>query len=201
MAFASRKDSMAQAVASSTDELLSQLAASEIDRLLAEADGNAAPGDEKSSKQSATAVADPLPGGKIPAADCEAVANGTERAALLQAAGFESAEATAVKEILSPKEVVPREAPPVEDERSAVLHAAGFESPGEIGLESKELIGDASDEKYSDHLPFYLKPLIWINVPLDSAPEIVRQMMGKVGVVTLINAIAVLTYVFFFRKH
>jgi len=68
-------------------------------------------------------------------------------------------------------------------------------------LESKDLLGDASDEACSDHLPFYLKPLVWINVPLDSSPAIVRQMLGKVGVVTLINAIAVLAYVFFFRKH
>ena len=41
---------MAQAAASNTDELLSQLASSEIDRLLAEADGNPAPDDEKTQK-------------------------------------------------------------------------------------------------------------------------------------------------------
>jgi hypothetical protein len=194
---------MAQAVASSTDELLSQLAASEIDRLLAEADGNSAP-DEKASKALAAEVEASLPESSFPA-DSDAKASGSERAALLQAAGFESAEATAVmKENSSSQDAGPKDPTPVEDERSAVLHAAGFESPAEMGLESKELIGEvdeAGSSKLSDHLPFYLKPLVWINVPLDSAPEIVRQMLGKVGVVTLINAIAVLTYVIFFRKH
>src|ERR1700679_1855800 len=112
---------MAQAVASSTDELLSQLAASEIDRLLAEADGNSAPDEEKASKALAAEVEASLPESSFPADDSDAKANGSERAALLQAAGFESAEATAVKKENSPpQDAGAKDTSPVEDERSAV---------------------------------------------------------------------------------
>ena len=87
---------MAQAATANTDELLSQLASSEIDRLLAEADGNPAPHNEKPSQDSQ-------------------VANGSERAALLEAAGFESSAPAPAPPANDP----PTEnAPPVEDERA-----------------------------------------------------------------------------------
>jgi hypothetical protein len=170
---------MAQAATANTDELLSQLASSEIDRLLAEADGNPAPRNEKPSQDS-----------QVP--------NGSERAALLEAAGFESSTpAPAPPAIESPAEA----APPVEDERAALLHAAGFESPIDMGLGATANPDEVADVQESDHLPIYLKPLVWINAPLDSCPSVIRPMLGKVGVVTLLNALAVLTYVIFFRKH
>jgi hypothetical protein len=170
---------MAQAATANTDELLSQLASSEIDRLLAEADGNPAPRNEKPSQDSS-------------------VANGSERAALLEAAGFESSDpAPAPPPAESPADA----APPMEDERAALLHAAGFESPTDMELQPKtNPVGDDGPQD-PDHLPIYLKPLVWINAPLDSCPSVIRPMLGKVGIVTLLNALAVLTYVVFFRKH
>jgi hypothetical protein len=170
---------MAQAATENTDELLSQLASSEIDRLLAEADGNPAPTDAKPSQDSS-------------------VANGSERAALLEAAGFESnAPAPAPPPADSPADA----APPMEDERAALLHAAGFESPTDLGLQAKTNPAEDADAQDPDHLPIYLKPLVWINAPLDACPPVIRPMLGKVGIVTLLNALAVLTYVIFFRKH
>jgi hypothetical protein len=168
---------MAQAATENTDELLSQLASSEIDRLLAEADGNPAPTDAKPSQDST-------------------VANGSERAALLEAAGFES-NAPAPSPADSPADA----APPMEDERAALLHAAGFESPTDLGLPPKTIPVDDAEAQDPDHLPIYLKPLVWINAPLDACPPVIRPMLGKVGIVTLLNALAVLTYVIFFRKH
>ena len=50
-------------------------------------------------------------------------------------------------------------------------------------------------------MPIYLKPLVWINSPLESYPSVLKKMLGSAGIVTLLNAIAVLTYVLFFRKH
>jgi hypothetical protein len=167
---------MAQAATANTDELLSQLASSEIDRLLAEADGNPAPPEKKIAEQTPS---------KEPPPDPEPAAKGSERAALLQAAGFESTTATP-------------DAPPIEDERAALLHAAGFESPEEMGFHPKT--NTAGESSRPERLPVYLKPLIWINAPLDACPSVVRQMLGKVGIVTLFNALAVLAYVFFFRK-
>jgi hypothetical protein len=170
---------MAQAATANTDELLSQLASSEIDRLLAEADGNPAPTDAKPSQDSP-------------------VTNGSERAALLEAAGFETSDpAPAPPPTDSPADT----APPIGDERAALLHAAGFESPTDMGLQTKANPADDADAQDPDHLPIYLKPLIWINAPLDSCPSVIRPMLGKVGIVTLLNALAVLAYVIFFRKH
>ena len=74
----------------------------------------------------------------------------------------------------------------MEDERSAVLHAAGFESPTEMGLGIHRNSGDAvrrqdprpsadlSEAAGLDQRPRWTHP-----------PEIVRQMLGKVGIVTL----------------
>jgi hypothetical protein len=168
---------MAQAATANTDELLSQLASSEIDRLLAEADGNPAPvGDRRSTDA-------PAP-------------TGSERTALLEAAGFESPTSPA------PAGDAPAAAPvEIEDERAALLQAAGFESPGDIeNLHNSDAAAEAKSVD-PNHVPFYLKPLVWINLPLEHCPEIIRPMMGKVGLVTLFNALAVLSYVIFFRKH
>lgn len=48
--------------------------------------------------------------------------------------------------------------------------------------------------------PLYLRLLKWINTPLEWCSESARQVMGKVAIFTLINALAVLAYVLFFRK-
>jgi hypothetical protein len=177
---------MAQAATATanTDELLSQLASSEIDRLLAEADGNPAPAEKKPAKGSA-----PVTTFENAAPSPDAIPEGNERAALLQAAGFDS------KEIAPPAPAVPHE-----DERSALLQAAGFESSEELPDQPKPR-NNATHKKELRPIPVFLKPLVWINAPLDDYPEVVRQVMGKVGIVTLLNALAVLTYVIFFRKH
>lgn len=45
----------------------------------------------------------------------------------------------------------------------------------------------------------YLRVLEWMNAPLDWCSESARHMLGKVAIFTLINAVAVLAYVLFFR--
>jgi hypothetical protein len=50
-------------------------------------------------------------------------------------------------------------------------------------------------------LPLFLRPLEWINAPLDAFPESVRNLVGKVAILTTINALSILAYVFFFRRH
>jgi len=180
---------MAQAPAANpTDDLLSQLAASEIDRLLAEAD-------------KATVVADPAPVAPIadelepaqapqssptPAASSDTVTEGSEKDALLKAAGFESADHESADACTGDQ--------PSGDERSALLKAAGFES-----IEDAVAIKSLDDAERP--LPVYFKPLVWINAPLASCPEKTRQALGKIGIVTFVNALAVLTYLFIRHKH
>lgn len=52
-----------------------------------------------------------------------------------------------------------------------------------------------------ESLPIYLKPLEWLNAPFDLLPDAVRDVIGKVALLTLFNAVAVLLYVFLIRKH
>jgi hypothetical protein len=66
-------------------------------------------------------------------------------------------------------------------------------SPTQIDL------GDSAETRR--RLPLILRPLVWINAPLDPWPERLRDVIGKIGVMTLINALAVIAYVLLFRHH
>jgi hypothetical protein len=48
-------------------------------------------------------------------------------------------------------------------------------------------------------LPAYLRPLEWLNAPLDAMSESARDALGKAAILTLVNAVAVLLYVLIFR--
>ena len=56
-------------------------------------------------------------------------------------------------------------------------------------------------ESYPTALAWYLRPLEWLNLPMQSLPAGVREAVGKIALLTLFNALAVLIYVFVFRKH
>jgi hypothetical protein len=179
---------MAQATANSADELLSQLASSEIDRLLSESEGNP--------------PAPATPAAAEVAASAEVVTEGSERAALLEAAGFESPNPAPAEPVKPEPPAAP--ALPMEDERAALLKAAGFESadaPAANPPAANPPAANPQAVQNADHVPIYLKPLVWINAPLDACPAIVRKMLGSAGIVTLVNALAILTYVCLFRRR
>jgi len=189
---------MAQAPAANpTDDLLSQLAASEIDRLLAESDKPSQP------EKPAPAVAAPEPA-PVSTPPTEAITDGPERQALLKAAGFESNDK-------SPSDKPAADAgsgdQPSGDERSALLKAAGFESVEDALNSSDPLPAPAADaeikpnDAFEKPLPIYLKPLVWINAPLESCSEKTRHILGTIGIATFVNALAVLTYLFIHHKH
>ena len=46
-----------------------------------------------------------------------------------------------------------------------------------------------------------IKPLEWMNTPWGGVPDQWRDMVGKIALLTLFNALAVLVYVFLFRHH
>ncbi|HEX3355680.1 MAG TPA: hypothetical protein VHS31_01770 [Tepidisphaeraceae bacterium] len=50
-------------------------------------------------------------------------------------------------------------------------------------------------------VPFYLKPLVWLNAPMMLLPDALRDAVGKIAILTLVNAVAVYAYVMLFRKH
>lgn len=59
----------------------------------------------------------------------------------------------------------------------------------------------AADLLTDEHIPIYLKPLVWLNAPLEMLPEGLRDALGKIAILTLANAVAVFAYVVLFRKH
>lgn len=65
-----------------------------------------------------------------------------------------------------------------------------------------EAHADLSDiDNLPPAVPIYLKPLVWFNAPFAAMSESKRESLGKIAVVTTINAIAVLLYVLIFRSH
>jgi hypothetical protein len=140
----------------------------------------------------------------------DAAPQGEERAALLEAAGFENAPApaapaaapapvaaaapaAAVTAAPPPSPAAAVDAPAVTNasEKNAVLSAAGFETD-KAGAKSS--LAEKS-------VTILIKPLEWMNAPIEFAPVAVRAAIGRAGIVTLINAILVLGYVLIFRKH
>ncbi|MGB7158608.1 MAG: hypothetical protein WBD40_11115 [Tepidisphaeraceae bacterium] len=71
--------------------------------------------------------------------------------------------------------------------------ADALPGPGEL----KALAAPVEDDR---PLPVYLKPLEWMNAPLNFLPQGARDVLGQIAILTLVNAIAVLIYVFVFRK-
>ena len=88
-----------------------------------------------------------------------------------------------------------RSALEIPPEQIAIAAPPGVEAPL-FSLEENAAAEDADRP-----LPFYLKPLAWLNAPLESLPEGVRDGIGKIALLTLFNAVAVLIYVLVFRKR
>jgi len=92
----------------------------------------------------------------------------------------------------------------VDDELSAAaaskvpLGAAAPEASPEIS--SKELDAVLGLDEDDAPLPLLLRPLEWLNAPLAACPQGVRDTIGKAAIITMINALAVLVYVAFFRR-
>jgi hypothetical protein len=85
-----------------------------------------------------------------------------------------------------------RELAAAEAERAALVRAKPIQST------QVDLLSDVGDDR---ELPVVLKPLAWLSAPLDAFPDEVRETLGKIAILTLVNAVAVLAYVMLFRRH
>jgi hypothetical protein len=79
-----------------------------------------------------------------------------------------------------------------------VLSADAMEAVGQA-MASPPPAERVAKVRRGDSIPFYLLPLVWINAPLAKYSDDVRDMIGKIAITTLINAMAVLIYVLLFR--
>ena len=194
----------------STDDLLSQLAGEEIDRLLAEADadqpavtrapfhvGPPAEGEDEAPVPAAAAVTPtnesvPAPTAKGSPAEAEVAA---EMDALFSAAAAKDAELENAAAQVIADAAVQAESETTAAERAGLQVPAGVAAPADAAPAP----GAAEDDD-DRPLPLYLRPLEWINAPLALLPEGVRDFVGKAAIVTLVNAAVILAYVLIARR-
>lgn len=81
-------------------------------------------------------------------------------------------------------------------ERAALDAALG---PAAATLAADDLTTGSEDDDAP--LPFYLQPIEWLNACFDALPEALLEAAGKIAILTMVNAVAVLLYVLFFRHH
>ena len=78
------------------------------------------------------------------------------------------------------------------DEDLDALLAGSFEDAPAADDEAP--VADAAARPTRDGVPVYLKPLVWMNRPLDRSPA-ARDLVGKIALLTLLNAGGLLVYV------
>lgn len=214
------KDKSAGAAPGSADDLLSQLAGEEIDRLLAEADTR--PGD------AATPAGPSLPGDP---SQLEELFNP------LPASGTHSKESspsasvsTATLELPTPSPAAsePRApiSPPIDsvpnspaaepmpvgpgaatiDQPTSAAERAALAPPAEIhDPPSADRACATATDDLSDDLPprpsVLLRGLELLNAPFNACPDVIRDLLGKLAILTAMNALGVLIYVLLFRHR
>jgi hypothetical protein len=176
------------------DDLLSELAGAEIDRMLAAADVEPDP------------VIPPPPAVAPPVEIPPAVV--AEVAVPAPVGPIETAKVETSKVEAAPEPGAPAPPPAATEPTSArvanadlaavLAEAAADRKPsGELDLGTPIGGGRLTDWLTS----LLVRPLALLNAPLEVLPDTVRDMVGKVAVVTLVNSIAVITYVVIFRHH
>jgi hypothetical protein len=170
--------------APSADELLAQMAGDEIDRLLAEADnGSPTVAPPIAEIPAVAAIAEPtvvVPG--EPTATPAAVPETPKEPEA--PATVSSVDAVAVAETPAPQ------APPVE---SHAVEPAAVAAPA--------LQHHPEDDEASQSFPALVKLLDVLCSPMESLPSGMLSAIGKIAIVTLVNATGLLVYVKFFRHH
>jgi hypothetical protein len=220
----------ALATPGSADDLLSRLAGEEIDRMLAEADAPAAGDERASQDQapdrapdSAAASAAPpaLTDADLHAALSQAQADVTAPPAvqpglaathappppMRQSGASDSAikpaqplSGAALIDQAKPLGAAAPEEPTSAEERAALTTIQAIaESVKKDQVLSKS--GPASEVDAPDARdPIYIRLLELLNAPLKACPDGVRDALGKVAILTLMNSVGVLVYLLLFRR-
>lgn len=214
--------------ANNADDLLAQLAGEEVDRLLSEADvlpsadplhpanidlpaQPAAPAEQEPSLDQ---LFDQFDGPQPPPSDAPAASieeSITQRAQdLIEQARLEAGQQVE----LDPASTEPSAAADLAAEMEAdeQAHLAAMLRINTVAPQATALIDEAqveaaAAEQQADPsaieqpTPLVVRLLEWINSPLANLSERARQAVGKVALVTTVNALAVLLYVLIFRRH
>jgi len=213
------------ATVANTDDLLAQLAGEEIDRLLAE---NDSAGDESSQAEAVAPVA-PAAEGASAAKAAPANANSTVDAQLGDlfaslgidgtspethpgpslAGGTTGSEANSFASAATPSAPLTDDAAAksaadsdlAEDATSAAERGALDASevmPAPPAAASRPTV---TARQHRPEFPPILLPVRWLSAPLDGFSDDVRDTIGKIAILTTVNAVAILVYVLFVRGH
>lgn len=183
----------AESGVASTDDLLAQMAGEEIDRLLAEQEGEHLAAPAAPVRVPAPSSV-PSPAGPAKPADKEQLHD------YLGGLSSDSnpgpvAVATLAEPVKSPSAAAKTTAELLDEELAADEARAALSS--KHFRESAEPGGSAAGAV----VPVSLRVLAWISSPLEACPDHVREAIGKVAIVTVVNAVAILAYALFFRAH
>lgn len=183
----------AESGVASTDDLLAQMAGEEIDRLLAEQEGEhlAAPAAPVRVPAPSSVSS---PAGQAKPADKESLHDYLGGLTSDSTAG-PVAVATPAEPVKSPSAAAKTTAELLDEELAADEARAALSS--KHFRESAEPGGSAAGAV----VPVPLRVLAWISSPLEACPDHVREAIGKVAIVTVVNAVAILAYALFFRAH
>lgn len=101
--------------------------------------------------------------------------------------------------------------PPVEAKKSALEEEMDLDAAIDAAARERSVMHEAEQQADTSpqidlgdsirRLPFFLRPLEWLSSPLDPWPDQLRDLLGKIGLMTMINALAVIAYVLIFRRH
>jgi hypothetical protein len=181
------------ASAASTDDLLAQMAGEEIDRLLAEAEGERPAG---SAAAAGMPPLQPLPFLSPPVVPPEQVpeSNATQLRGFLGGLASDSGPdpvtelAASSRAPAAGKSTEQHRSDPLADEDSSAERAALASSASNTAAGARSV-------------NWIVRVLAWINSPLDSCPDHIREAIGKIAILTAVNAVAIVAYVVFLRHH
>jgi hypothetical protein len=186
--------------ASSTDDLLAQLAGEEIERLLSEEES--APAGEPVGKPhppvqvpAQTSKVEPVAAPAVAAK--EAPADTDLNALFSQLDPTEGKSQTPVRAKSEPVASTPDAAPSVAEELAwEIDEDSALMSSGQAASAAVGPVSTAAARE-----PLVLRLLAWLNSPLDAFPDRVRDAVGKIAILTTVNALSVLVYLLLFRRH
>jgi hypothetical protein len=221
--------SAAPVSSASTDDLLAQLAGEEIERLLAEADEPPAPSrastdlnapgsspavvpSQSTDISTLSSFLEPPTHSVAPVAKTSAFGQAADGGLDSVFSQIENAPPSHSRLEGTPAGLttsVPDSAPSAAEALAQEMLEDSATSPsGRGALASSAGVSTTTDahrsprhEQDAGSMPIYLRILDWMNRPLDPYPDHVRHLVGKIAILTTVNAAAVLAYVLIFRNH
>jgi hypothetical protein len=204
----------------STDDLLAQLAGEEIERLLAETETAPEPQPRETLAAPAAVIApaSPTPN-TVPAPVTAATAAPEAKPAAhgddLEAIFMQLDERDNATAPAAPKGAIAAEVkPPAAAEEPSVAEALAAEMAEDEAQHARPASSHSSAKTIASHddidnapahgdakSPSLLVSLLaLVSSPLDAFPDHTRDLIGKIAILTMLNALCVLAYVVFFRR-